>query len=591
MDKKVKNVDVQIAETTGLVNVSGGATKQLSFTQPGEDMVYFDLKVGEKTGIAKFKITANGAGEQAKQDIEISVRNPNPYVTNVYDGLMQGNQSWSQAYKPIGTPGTNSVILEVSSIPPLKLGERLRYLLQYPHGCIEQITSGAFPQLFADKLMKLDDKQKAEAKGNVEAAIAKLKNFQMPAGGFTYWPGNDYDSWATNYAGHFLLEAKTAGYSVPESILDRFVKFQQTTAKRWNPDTRGTQYSWTELDQAYRLYTLALARQPEMGAMNRMRELKNLSSEARWRLAAAYALAGKKEIGQQLAKNLPVNVKPYDWWGYTYGSSLRDEAMILETQVLLEDMTAAAANLRHVAESLSNDEWYSTQTTAYALLAIGKFAGKSKVSDEFRFSYDLGDGKMVNAGSSTPVMQINVPVNGNGKTVKVTNTGAGVLYARLIVTGQPLVGDATASSNNLQIEVNYSLPTGEKVNPNAIPQGTDFIAEVVVTHPGKRAMDFKEMALTQTFPSGWEIINARLHNMEEFSNTTVPEYQDIRDDQVLTYFDIARGARQVYRVRLNAAYPGRYYLPTVSCEAMYDNTISARRPGMWVEVVSGGKNI
>ena len=593
MDKKVKNVDVQIAETTGLVSVSGGATKQLNFAQPGEDMVFFDLKVGEKTGIAKFKISAAGAGEKATQDIEIDVRNPNPYVTNVYDGLMQGGESWSQAFKPIGTPGTNTAMLEVSSIPPLKLGERLRYLIQYPHGCIEQITSGAFPQLFVDKLMKLNDQQKAETKANVEAAIAKLKNFQMPAGGFTYWPGNDYDSWGTNYAGHFLLEAKAAGYNVPESMIDRFVKFQQTTAKRWNPGTRGSQYSWTELDQAYRLYTLALARKPEMGAMNRMRELKNLSTEARWRLAAAYALAGKKEIGQQLAQNLSVNVKPdpnsYQEWSNTYGSSLRDEAMILETQVLLEDMTGAAANLRHVAEQLSENYWYSTQTTAYALLAVGKFAGKSKVSDEFKFSYDTGDGKVVNAGSNTPVMQISIPLNGSGKTVTVKNAGSGILFARLISSGKPLVGDATAASNNLQIDVSYSLPTGEKVNPNAIPQGTDFIAQVIVTHPGTRAMDFKKMALTQIFPSGWEIINARLHNMQEFSNTTVPEYQDIRDDRVLTYFDINRGQRQVYRVRLNAAYQGRYYLPTVSCEAMYDNSISARRPGMWVEVVSGEK--
>mgnify|MGYP001256350998 CR=1 FL=1 len=527
MDNKVKSVDVQLAETTGLVAVSGGTTKQLNFPKPGEDMVYFDLKVGDKTGIAKFKISARGGSESATQDIEIDVRNPNPYVTDVHEGLMQAGESWSQAYKPIGTPGTNTAILEVSSIPPLKLGERLRYLIQYPHGCIEQITSGAFPQLFVDKLMKLDDQQKAEVKNNVEAAIAKLRNFQMPAGGFTYWPGNDYDSWGTNYAGHFLLEAKAAGYAVPESMIERFIKFQQSAAKRWSPDTRGTQNSWTELDQAYRLYTLALARKPETGTMNRMREMKNLSAEARWRLAAAYALDGKKEVGQQLMQNLPVNVRPYEFWGNTYGSSLRDEAMILETQVLLGDMKAAAANLQHIAESLSADAWYSTQTTAYSLLAIGKFAGKSKAGEDFKFSFDGGDGRWVDVGSSTPVMQVNLPVNGSGKTLSVRNTGSNVLFARLILTGQPLTGETTALANNLQIEVNYTLPTGEKLTPNAIPQGTDFIAEVVVTHPGKRAMDFREMALTQIFPSGWEIINARLHNFAEFANTSVPEYQDI----------------------------------------------------------------
>ncbi|MCC6723652.1 MAG: hypothetical protein IT258_04030 [Saprospiraceae bacterium] len=334
-----------------------------------------------------------------------------------------------------------------------------------------------------------------------------------------------------------------------------------------------------------------MAKKPETGAMNRMRELKNLSPESRWRLAAAYALNGKTDIGKEIAKALPTTGKVYSYWGHSYGSQLRDEAMILETQVLLGDLTAAAANLRHVAESLSEESWYSTQTTAYALLAIGKFAGKSKVGDDFKFSYDLGDGKVVNAGSNTPVFQISVPLNGTERTLKVNNIGAGILYARLISTGQPLVGDATTTSNNLKIEVSYTTPSGQKLNPAAIPQGTDFIAEVVVTHPGTRAMNFEEMALTQIFPSGWEIINARLHNMAEFSNTNVPEYQDIRDDRVLTYFDIARSARQVYRVRLNAAYQGRYYLPTVGCEAMYDNTISASRPGMWVEVVASEKAI
>jgi uncharacterized protein YfaS (alpha-2-macroglobulin family) len=44
-----------------------------------------------------------------------------------------------------------------------------------------------------------------------------------------------------------------------------------------------------------------------------------------------------------------------------------------------------------------------------------------------------------------------------------------------------------------------------------------------------------------------------------------------------------------FRIVLNAAYVGRYYLPTVYCEAMYDNTINSRKPGKWVEVVKPGE--
>ena len=586
MDKKVKNVDVQLVETTGLVNITGGRTEQLRFDSPGEDMAYFNLNVGEAIGIAKFKITASGGGEKATQEIEIDVRNPNPFVTNVYASTLQPGENWQQEVLPVGSPGTNNGFLELSSIPPLKLGERLNYLLRYPHGCIEQTTSAGFPQLYVERMMELTPGQKETVRQNVQATIDKLKNFQMSSGGFTYWPGNDYDAWGTNYAGHFLLEAKNNGYSVPQNMIDRFVKFQTTAAKQWNPSFSGNQRSWQDIQQAYRLYTLALAGKPEQGSMNRLREKNNLTDEARWRLAAAYGINGKKDIGLQLVESAPVKVEPYDAWGSTYGSSLRDEAMILETQVILGDVENAAANLQHIAERLGTDYWYSTQTTAYSLLAIGKFLGKNKASDEFKFQYQLPNGQLVNGGSQTPIMQIEVPADQTGRSIAVTNSGNGVLFARLILTGQPLAGDETSTSNNIDIQVKYMNNNGETIDPSSIVQGTDFIAEVVVHHPGTRSIRFDEMALTQIFPSGWEILNARLYNFDQFSNTTVPEYQDVRDDRVHTYFDIRRGQRHVYRVRLNAAYPGRYYLPAVNCVAMYDEGIQARVPGEWVEVVS-----
>jgi hypothetical protein len=39
---------------------------------------------------------------------------------------------------------------------------------------------------------------------------------------------------------------------------------------------------------------------------------------------------------------------------------------------------------------------------------------------------------------------------------------------------------------------------------------------------------------------------------------------------------------------LNAAYTGKFYLPTVYTEAMYDNNITSRLPGKWIEVLKGG---
>ncbi len=63
-------------------------------------------------------------------------------------------------------------------------------------------------------------------------------------------------------------------------------------------------------------------------------------------------------------------------------------------------------------------------------------------------------------------------------------------------------------------------------------------------------------------------------------------YQDIRDDRVNTFFDLSRGQRKTFKVMLNAAYVGTFYLPGVYCEAMYDNTVSALRKGREVSVVT-----
>ena len=63
-------------------------------------------------------------------------------------------------------------------------------------------------------------------------------------------------------------------------------------------------------------------------------------------------------------------------------------------------------------------------------------------------------------------------------------------------------------------------------------------------------------------------------------------YQDIRDDRVMTYFNIRENETLTYYIQLNATYPGKYYLPATTCEAMYDNSITASTGGRWIEVVN-----
>jgi len=580
-EPNLKNVNVQLQ--TQNLQVAGSKTRQLTFRQPGEQMAYFEVTVPPITGIAKVKVIAQSGAEKTVYELELDIRNPNPYVTNVVSATIEPGQTWSPSYLPIGTAGTNSGSIELSVIPPMNLKKRLSYLIQYPHGCVEQTTSSVFPQLFLGKLSPLTEQQKTVAEKNIKAGINRLRGFQTTEGGLAYWPGDpSSDEWGTNYAGHFLVEAQNSGYSIPVGMMDEIVRYLKGKATGWVPNSNN--FYGGDLSQAYRLYVLALARKPEMAAMNRLRAFEYLSVGAKWRLAAAYQLAGQHSAAVALTRGLETTVKPYSQLGGTYGSESRDEAMIMETLTLMGEKGQAARLLQSLAAKLGTDEWYSTQTTAYSLLSIAKFCGQNSSSAKLAYNYTVDNKKGSYAGNQ---YLGTLPLNFKGNTARVTNTGATVLFARLILDGQPAAGQNNFAPNNpdiLDMSVSYKLLNGKVIDPTTVQQGLDFYAEVTLKNPGRMGF-YEQMALTQIFPSGWEIINTRLNDNEGIIASSPYTYRDIRDDRVFTYFNLRENESVVYKVLLNASYIGKYYLPALQCEAMYNHNISATQGGKWVQVI------
>lgn len=587
MEKKVKNVSVTITPNN-LFSIEGGATQSTSFKDVGDNIVVFRLKVADAAGLGKVKVVATGGGERAEYNIELDVRNPNTVHTDAYEAVLDPGKSWSSDYTPIGVNGTNVGTLEISTIPPLNLGERLNYLIQYPHGCVEQTTSSVFPQLFLTDLMQLDDKKKKRIDGNIKMGIARLKNFQTSSGGLSYWPGENYPSeWGSNYAGHFLLEAEIKGYTLPAGIIENWKKFQKERAINWTPRYDRYYYSNDDLIQAYRLYTLALAKAPELGAMNRLREQKTLSIAAKWRLAAAYQLAGQGEIAKQIVAGLTTTVPEYTELSYSYGSNYRDEAMILETMSLMGGAmrTKAAPVAKLISEQLNKGGyWMSTQTTAYSLIALCKFSGADKTTGGINCEYTVNkiSGK-INGKEPLSTIDMNITGTRGGKAT-VKNNGSNTLFVRMVLAGVPAAGKEVDSESNLGMTVQFLSMNGTVIDPTKIEQGTDFLASITIYNPGVRG-EYREMALTQIFPSGWEIRNERMEDGPSQLTNDNYDYQDIRDDRVYTYFYIPGLKSRTYTLQLNATYSGHFYLPAFYCEAMYDHTINARRAGQWVDVV------
>lgn len=592
MEKHVKNVSIEI-QADDMFVVDGETKRSIKFDKIGDEVINFKMKVANRLGIGKVKIIARSGKEKAVHEIELDVRSPNPEVHDVQQIVIEPGKTWNPNFTFTGIRGTNSAVLELSAMPPINLESRLKYLVQYPHGCVEQTTSGAFPQLYLSDILQLDSKYKARISRNIKAAVKRLQLFQTPEGGFAYWPGERENSfWGSNYAGHFIVEAEEQGYRLPAGMKKRWLKYQRKIARNYQHGVVGDTWRYSRSDsrglsQAYRLYTLALAGSPELGAMNRLREQPDLAATARYRLAAAYQMVGQTEVAEQLIHGLSTKVKAYTELSYSYGSSTRDEAMILETLSLMDRKAKAGDLAKRIAKSMNDEsKWMSTQTTAYCLIAMSKFVGSNGQSKFMQFSYQVNDRKPVVERTQVAIYQKQILEKDalGGGAVTVTNNGEGILYAKFVTTGIPTVGDQSKSANDVKISVNYKRMDGKYLDPKRLQQGTDFIAEVTIHNPGSKG-DLKEMTLNQIFPSGWEIHNARMSEGRSSMRSDAVRYQDIRDDRVYTYYDLERHKKKTFRIQLSATYLGRFYLPTVMTEAMYDEGINARVPGQWIEVV------
>ncbi|MDR1055682.1 MAG: hypothetical protein LBL90_07655 [Prevotellaceae bacterium] len=586
MEPNIKRVSVEL-KANDMFTILDGDKKTLNFSSPGDDITTFKLKVKERVGKGVVKVIASSGGEKSEYDIEIEVRNANPVMHKVTEAVVEGGKIWDGTYVLPGMEGTNKASLEVSYMPPLNLGERLGYLLHYPHGCLEQTTSGAFPQLYLSGIMDLSKEQIVTAERNVKAGLDRIKLFVTLDGGFSYWPGERFPNlWATSYVGHFMLEAEAKGFTVSQSIKSNWIKFQKREASNWTRNSKKYydyySYDQSDFDQAYRLYTLALAKDPDMGAMNRLKERSDLSLQARWALASAYALAGQTKTAKDLINNATMDVNSYSGFSQSFGSRERDWAIILDALIIMKEKAKGFEMVQRISKALNSNMWMSTQTSAYCLMALSKFAETEKGSQEINMEYSHNGGNAQKVSSSKPIWQDQLTMLKENGTMKINNKGKNTLFIRIFTEGIPIAGQETAAESNMKLSVQFTDAAGHSIDVSKLQQGADFIANVTISNPGLMG-NYTNIALSQIFPSGWEITNDRLADLN--NNSAGYDYQDIRDDRVYTYFGLAAGKSRTISVKLNAAYIGKFYLPATSCEAMYDRGISANNTGHWVEVV------
>lgn len=589
---------------SGNMEIVGDSEKELDFTEKTDKMASFRIRVKDRTGTGRVTLTATSRNDKAVYDTDIEIRSVRQPQTKIIPVILKGGETWKNDVPLPGADGTNNLSLEVADVPPLNLDTRLKYLIGYPHGCVEQIVSKAFPQLYIPALTDLSDSQKQTAEAAVKETVGRLRSYQVAGGAFAYWPGQTSTTgWGTAYAAHFLVEAEKHGYLVPGDMKKGALANIRQVARTWNTKATTPDVDAEKAIQAYRLFVLSLASEPEVGAMNRLKEFPGTYSATRWLLAAAYANIGRKDVGLELTrKTEPLQKASY--YADTYGSPDRDKAIQLLALCLLDQAKEAAVLARELSGTFGSGEWMSTQTTSFGLIALSDYLQKYPASGSMDFTY-ICNRKKESVVTEKDFWTASLLKN-TGKTVpvEIRNNGKSTLFARVVTEGVPEQGEEEAYANGVSIAVSYVGAGGGPLDVKSLQQGDNFTAVVTVKNPTPEKLDY--LVLTQVFPAGWEILNTRY--MDDNGDTAGSatgsasaaasatgrpraatanyiSYQDIRDDRVYTYIDALPSGRQVtVKINLAAVYPGIFYLPPVRCEAMYNHLIQANTKGETTEV-------
>ena len=561
---------------TGVLSAS--EKKSVSVAPSKNETIKFSIET-KKEGKAEINFVATAGNIKAESKTPIDVLSRGSTVT--YKTPFELDNGKSTKVKVDSPMETVKLDLELSTFPAISLDERLASLISYPHGCIEQITSGGFPQIFIPTFLNLSPEQADAVKANVKSVIERYQNYATPSGAMGYWPGNTSPhEWGSCYAAHFLAEARRNGYFVSDSLFEPLLAYISSSASKWT--SHDEEYSV----QAYRTFVLALAGRANISAMNRLDSALTEASksdvrseEPKMLLAASYALAGRQKKAKQLFEDAHVsfNGKFTRRTGGDFSSSYREETIWLFVDTLTGGSRNALKIAKEIGETLSSDRWLNTQEISWSLISlIPYYQGNSNATSSFEI---IGKNSEKDSFTS-PVFIKSLVATENAKTqeIEIKNTGKTTLFGTLSATGKAIAGAEKPKSDGLSLDVTYTKD-GDEVNATDLKIGDTFT--ITVSIENDTVSEVQNVALTLPIPTCWEINNDRIGLDEDYNSNY--DYQDIRDTAIYTYFSLSGRKEKTFQFSATVAYDGSYAVPAISAEAMYDNSYSALKPGVYVQ--------
>ncbi len=542
-----------------------------------------NLEVQNKVGPVKIDIGAQAENKSMTETTDILVNYPNAYASEIKKNIVEKGKSLNITVTP---KGYKEVFTSDMIISGIKVPDFTKYadeLIQYPYGCLEQITSRGYAMMYLDKVLSLDPKEEKDRQRHLQNVLFEISKLHQSNGKFKYWENGYYDGWADVYAGNFLTEMKSLNnLGMYSDLLEKWLTAQITVANDWALTESSTQYVYENESfiQAFRLFTLAKAGRSAKSGLNRFVTNNQAKNPLTWWLiAGTYKLGGydsKAKEYMEKAETLQI-ADNKEWVNYNFGSEARNMAIIVEVlsyiqpgQKKLDEYYDA------MVEACNNSYWASTQTMGFAYIAAFKYFGKAldiKKQVQYTISGMTGGDRTFQHSSFEPKV-IRMATSDWNKGIKITNQGSGQLYVYQNSRYIDNVLTQKATSEGLGLSVEYFNLTNKSSGLDNIKLGDDIMISVTIEN--HMPLSLSNLALNYKVPSGWELINPRMYETDIFNNKNNEyQYQDYRDDRVYTFFNMNSGSKKTIQFKAKAAFSGDFYLPAITCQHMYRGDISA----------------
>ena len=564
-------------------------TRTIKLADGEKETLHFPLDSAYGTLSAHVRLDVAGDALHFSRVWKLAIRPPYPPSRLQWRHLLGTGES---AKYPVDElrhliPETISGTLTISSRPDLGAARQMAALLQYPYGCLEQVSSAAWPWLFADNriLSRLDlaTTTQKQRLASIEEAWRNIEAMQLEDGGFGLWSNHsEEEHWLTAYVTDLLLDAEAQGYPMTPEVKQKALHRLEDYLRQ--PDMGFGHYTdspahYRVAFRSYAAYVLSRVNRANLGKMRSLydHEMKAVQSGlplVHLGLALLHQgdrMRGEKAIRQGLKHGR--DAKPYLG---DYGSAIRDDALMIR---LLSGRPQFRAQVQEKLQSLSDkiaaQPYLSTQERNAVFLASVALQEKENTA----WQAVLTRGRTARTLSRRESFSMPLDAKSMRQGITVTNRTAPLLWTGIAVKGYPDRKPA-AISHGYEISREYFDRDGRPLDIRRMKIGDLVLVHLKVS--AKTRMP--DTLVVDLLPAGLELENQNLgHSIKlnrfRIDGETIPDlqretrivHQEFRHDRFVAAVDMGRYGEQeshlFYLAR--AVTPGEYHVPPPMVEAMY----------------------